>query len=82
MYTGQVYHENVAEPRGLGGNLQRYIGTDLVRGSFFNGDDLIGAIQEYINVHNHDAKPFIWTATAKDTLAKVKRAQWAQEKAL
>ena len=52
------------------------------RGSFFNVDDLIGAIQEYINAHNDDPKPFIWTASAKDILAKVKWARRAQEKAL
>jgi transposase len=47
----------------------------LRRGSFYNVDDLVGAIQEYINVHNEDPKPFIWTASAKDILAKVKRAR-------
>jgi len=47
----------------------------LKRGSFFNVDDLIGAIQEYINEHNCWPKPFIWTASANDILAKVKRAQ-------
>jgi transposase len=45
------------------------------RGSFFNVDDLIGAITEYINAHNENPKPFIWTASAKDILAKVKRAR-------
>jgi transposase len=52
------------------------------RGSFFNVDDLIGAISEYINQHNENPKPFIWTASAKDILAKVKRARRAQQKAL
>jgi transposase len=52
------------------------------RGSFFNVDDLIAAITEYINQHNDSPKPFIWTATARDILAKVKRARRAQEKAL
>jgi len=51
------------------------------RGSFFNVDDLIGAIQEYINAHNDDPKPFIWTASANDILAKVKRARRAQNNA-
>lgn len=50
------------------------------RGSFFNVDDLIGAIQEYINAHNDNPKPFIWTASANDILAKVKRARRAQTK--
>ena len=47
----------------------------LRRGSFYNVDDLIGAITEYINQHNKNPKPFIWTASAKDILAKVKRAR-------
>ena len=45
------------------------------RGSFFNVDDLIGAITEYVNVHNENPKPFIWTASANDILAKLKRAR-------
>jgi transposase len=49
----------------------------LKRGSFFNVNDLIGAIDEYINQHNVDPKPFIWTASATDILAKVKRARRA-----
>jgi transposase len=47
----------------------------LKRGSFYNVDDLIGAITEYINAHNANPKPFIWTASATDILAKVKRAR-------
>ncbi len=47
----------------------------LKRGSFYNVNDLIGAITEYINAHNENPKPFIWTASAKDILAKVKRAR-------
>ncbi|MEM1356445.1 MAG: IS630 family transposase, partial [Planctomycetota bacterium] len=30
---------------------------------------------EYINAHNAAPKPIIWTASANDILAKVKRAQ-------
>ena len=52
----------------------------LKRGSFYNVDDLIGAIDEYINQHNENPKPFIWTASAKDILAKVKRARTALHK--
>jgi len=43
--------------------------------AFFNVDDLIAAITEYINALTRNPKPFIWTATAKDILAKVKRAR-------
>jgi len=49
----------------------------LKRGSFYDVNDLIGAITEYINQHNENPKPFIWTASAKDILAKVKRARAA-----
>ena len=52
----------------------------LKRGSFYNVDDLIGAITEYINAHNRNPKPFIWTASATDILAKVKRARKALNK--
>lgn len=52
----------------------------LKRGSFYNVDDLIGAITEYINTHNLNPKPFIWTASATDILAKVKRARKAINK--
>jgi transposase len=52
----------------------------LKRGSFYNVDELIGAMTEYINAHNENPKPFIWTASAKDILAKVKRARRAMNK--
>jgi len=52
----------------------------LRRGSFYNVDDLVGAIDEYINAHNRKPKPFIWTASASDILAKVKRARRAANK--
>jgi len=52
----------------------------IKRGSFYNVDDLIGAITEYVNQHNENPKPFIWTASAKDILAKVKRARAALNK--
>ncbi len=53
----------------------------LKRGSFYNVDDLVGAIDEYINQHNEAPKPFVWTASANDILAKVKRARTALNKA-
>jgi len=40
----------------------------------------VGAITEYVNCHNEDPKPFIWTAKANDILAKVKRARAALNK--
>ena len=47
----------------------------IKRGAFYDVNDLIGAITEYTNQHNENPKPFIWAATAKDILAKVKRTR-------
>lgn len=52
----------------------------LRRGSFYNVDDLNAAILEYIHAHNDNPKPFIWTASANDILAKVKRARRVLDK--
>jgi transposase len=41
------------------------------RGVFQSVPDLIAAIDEYIQVHNEQAKPFVWTASAEKILAKV-----------
>ena len=35
------------------------------------------AIENYIDVHNQNPKPFIWTAKASDILEKVTRAKAA-----
>ena len=45
----------------------------LRRGSFNSVPDLITAIEEYLDAHNHDPKPFLWTATAESILEKVRR---------
>ena len=52
----------------------------LRRGSFNSVADLIAAIEEYLAVHNENAKPFVWTATADSILAKVRRGRVALEK--
>jgi hypothetical protein len=44
------------------------------RGVFRDVEELIMAIGEYIDRHNQNPKPFIWTAKASDILEKVKRA--------
>jgi len=46
-------------------------GKALRRGVFDSVPDLIAKIEEYLDAHNNDPKPFIWTATADDILAKV-----------
>lgn len=47
------------------------------RGVFQNLEQLIMAIGDYIDSHNENPKPFIWTATASDILEKVTRAHTA-----
>src|ERR1700741_5035036 len=52
----------------------------LRRGAFHSVPDLIASIQEYIDSHNDDPRPYIWTATAESILAKVARGRIALEK--
>jgi transposase len=47
----------------------------LRRGVFRDVEELIMAIGNYIDRHNQNPKPFIWTAKASDILEKVKRAR-------
>ena len=47
------------------------------RGAFPSVKHLVEAIEGYIEEHNLEPKPFIWTAKAKDILAKVTRANAA-----
>ncbi|MET8330810.1 IS630 family transposase, partial [Streptomyces sp. NPDC005181] len=49
------------------------------RGSFTSVQELIDAIQEFIDVHNDDPKPFVWTATADEIIEKVQRGRVALE---
>jgi transposase len=49
----------------------------LRRGAFHSVPDLITAIEAYLDAHNNDPKPFTWTATAEDILAKVARGRVA-----
>jgi transposase len=49
--------------------------NQLRRGVFQDLEQLIMAIGEYIDGHNKNPKPFIWTAKAHDILQKVTRAQ-------
>jgi transposase len=45
------------------------------RGVFQSVADLIAAIQAYIEHHNSNPKPFVWTAKAEDIIAKYRRAK-------
>jgi transposase len=47
------------------------------RGVFHNVRELEQSIQKYIDEHNRAPKPYLWTAKARDILAKVKRAWYA-----
>ena len=52
----------------------------LRRGAFHSVPDLIASIQEYIDSHNDDPRPYVWTATAQSILAKVARGRIALER--
>jgi len=49
----------------------------LRRGVFHSVPDLIAAIEAYLDAHNNEPRPFVWTATAEDILAKVARGRVA-----
>jgi transposase len=51
------------------------------RGVFTSVSELEAAIQEYLDHHNADPKPFVWTKTADAILEKVARARKALDKA-
>jgi len=44
------------------------------RGAFKSVDALVAAIMEYMEANNADPKPFVWTASVRTILSKVKRA--------
>ena len=54
--------------------------NQLRRGVFRDLEELIMTIESYIDRHNENPKPFIWTASAGDILEKVKRARRALNK--
>ena len=49
--------------------------NSIRRGVFSSVPELEAAIHAYIDAHNANPKPFIWTAKAADILAKVTRAR-------
>jgi len=50
------------------------------RGSFNNVQQLIDAITAYIDQHNQEPKPFVWTASVARILEKVRRAKAVLDK--
>jgi len=51
--------------------------NQLRRGIFRDVEELIVAIGRYIDKHNDNPKPFVWTAKASDILEKITRARMA-----
>ena len=49
-------------------------------GVFKSIERLIAAIQAYIEDHDSDPRPFVWTAKAEDILEKVGRARAVLDK--
>ena len=47
------------------------------QGVFHSVDDLVTAIEDYLRANNDNPKPFVWTATAEQILAKVARGRVA-----
>ena len=47
----------------------------IERGVFPGVTELINTIEAYVERHNRNPKPFIWTARASDILAKVTTAR-------
>jgi transposase len=43
------------------------------RGAFASVDDLVAAINAFIEQHNETPKPFIWTATVEGIMAKIEK---------
>jgi transposase len=54
--------------------------NQIRRGVFQDLEQLITAIGDYIDHHNANPKPFIWTAKASDIFEKVTRARAALHK--
>ncbi len=50
------------------------------RGAFKSVKELIQAIMDYIDHHNNDPKPFVWTAKADDIITKYRRAKAVLDK--
>ena len=54
--------------------------NQIRRGAFQELEQLITAIGNYIDHHNQNPMPFMWTAKASDILEKVTRARAALHK--
>jgi hypothetical protein len=50
------------------------------RGIFNSVADLIAAIEAYIEHHNQNPKPFVWTAKREDIIARYRRSKAVLDK--
>ena len=50
------------------------------RGVFRSVPELVDAIKNYIEGHNQDPKPFVWTAKVQEIVEKISRARTAMNK--
>ena len=60
--------------------MERWLGAAqkaIRRGVFRSVPDLTAAIYAYLEAHNADPKPFVWTASTEDILKKVRRGRIA-----
>ena len=61
--------------------VERFFGlltqNQLRRGVFTSVKELEAAINQFIEMHNHNKKPFVWTKSAEEILVKVGRARQA-----
>jgi transposase len=61
--------------------VERFFGVltqkQLRRGVFTSVKELEAAIMRFIDTHNHNKKPFVWTKSAEEILVKVGRARQA-----
>jgi len=55
-------------------------GKRIRRGVFISVDDLVAAIDEYMQAWNANPKPFVWTATVESIIAKLSRCKQTLEK--
>ena len=66
--------------------IERFFGqiteNRIRRGVFRSVLELIDAIDRYIETHNADPKPFVWTKTTDEIIAKLKPAYAALNKTM
>ena len=55
-------------------------GKRIRRGTFISVDDLVLAIDEYMQTWNENPKPFVWTATVESIMEKLSRCKQTLEK--